>query len=168
MDITSPKSKTALGFFIFLIAALAIAFAIKSVLPHIWHGAASIFPDDATGIVTSTGESGNWTMHVNTCDSGQLKQYFGIAFFDKAQPTLGGRIVLPESGENHLSVNIPNTSLGSKFNQSDCPLWDVHLEQTNNSYNYVRVMTGHAHFDCQYSQPVPAHISGNLQFRSCH
>ncbi|AEU38730.1 hypothetical protein [Granulicella mallensis] len=121
----------------------------------------------ATGTATLSRESKNWTMHVNTCQSGQRQQYFGVGFFDESQPQTGGRIALPEDGEPHVVLNVPGTDFAVRYNKSDCKVWDVDVQRTNSSYNDIWAMEGHARFDCETSAPE-SHTTGDLKFDSCH
>ena len=125
------------------------------------------FPDDGTGTVTSSGATGDWTMHVNACVSGQRQSYWGVAFFDDDQRNLGGHLALPESGPEHVVVNLSNGQDSLQFDQNQCTVWDVGLNHTNTSYNRIVGIAGHARFDCRNAEPA-ARVVGALQFRSCH
>jgi hypothetical protein len=122
----------------------------------------------ATGTATLSRDSKNWTMHVNTCQSGQRQQYFGVAFFDETQPQTGGRVVQPEDGEPHVVMNVPGTDYGVRYSRSDCKVWDVDIQRTNSSYNDIWAIEGHARFDCEMGEPEVSHATGDLKFDSCH
>ena len=121
----------------------------------------------ATGTATLRRESKNWTMHVNTCQSGQREQYFGVSFFDEAQPETGGHIALPEDGEPHVMLNVPGTEFAVRYNKKNCSVWDVDLHHTGVWDNNIQVMEGHARFDCTTSEP-DSHATGDIKFDSCH
>ena len=121
----------------------------------------------ATGTATLSRDSKTWIMHVNTCQSGQRQQYFGVGFFDETQPQTGGRIALPEDGEPHVVMNVPGTDFAVRYSKSDCKLWDVDVQRTNSTYNDIWALEGHARFDCTTSQPA-SHATGDIQFDSCH
>ncbi len=136
-------------------------------LHRLLHHIPYLFPDDATGTVTATGDFGNWTMHVDQCLSGERRQYFGAAFSDHAQPTLGGHIALPEDGEAHIDIDTPQKGGSDVIQRGGCQVWDVDLQRSNSTYNNVYAITGHARFDCTFQNP-DAHLAGDVQFRSCH
>jgi len=122
---------------------------------------------DTTGTITSTGESGNWTMHISSCGSGQPYSYFGVGLFDRHQKDLQARIVLPESGEAHVTASIPGTNQEMNFPRSLCSTWDVDVEPTHTMYNHVRELQGHAKFTCDVPDGVGGHITGDVVFDSC-
>ena len=136
---------------------------LRRLLGHIPY----LFPPEVTGTVTATGTTGNWTMHVDECESGERSQYFGIAFFDHTQHALGGHINLTQDETPLLSVNTPRQGGSDEITSPGCAVWDVDIRRTNSSYNDIWAMKGHARFDCQYHDPE-ARVTGDLQFRSCH
>ncbi len=136
---------------------------LRRLLGHIPY----LFPPEAAGTVTSTGGTGDWTMHVDECESGERTQYFGIAFFDHTQRALGGHINLREDETPLLSINTPRQGGSEEIRSPGCSVWDVDLRRTNSTYNNIWAMDGHARFDCQYHDPE-ARVTGDLQFRSCH
>ena len=134
---------------------------------RVLHGMPGLFPDDASGTVTAHGGSGDWTMHVNACQSGEYRQFFGVTFFDESQAKLGGRLVLPVEGDQTLLVNTPARGGSDEVRSGACQVWDVDLQRTGTSYNRIVALQGHARFDCRLSNPE-ARLVGDLRFRSCH
>ena len=133
----------------------------------LWRAATVMFPDNATGTVTSSGPGGDWTMKVNACQSGMQKGYWGISFFDDNQKQLVGRVALPESGTAHVQLNQPGTGEAMRYEKTQCSVWDADVQYTSSSINGVRAMKGHAKFDCSGTDPV-TRVTGDLKFRSCH
>jgi len=120
------------------------------------------------GNVTLSIPTKTWTMHVNACASGERKEFFGVMFFDEKQPQTGGRLALPEEGEPHISLNLPDADYAIEYRKSDCSVWDVSLDHTNSTYNGIWAVKGHARFDCTTTDDTPSHATGDVQFDSCH
>ena len=136
---------------------------LRRLLSHIPY----LFPPEVSGTVTSTGSTGDWTMHVDDCESGERAQFFGISFFDHSQPALGGHFNLGRDETPLLSVDTPQQGGSEQILASGCSVWDVDIRRTSSTYNNIWAMKGHARFDCQSHDP-DVRITGDLQFRSCH
>ncbi len=135
-------------------------------LHSMWRKATFMFPDNASGTVTSSGAGGDWKMKVNACASGEHRQYWGVAFFDEDQPATGGRVVVPESGSPHLLVNKIDGPGSMQYDREQCSVWDVALEHSSVKINGFVGLKGHANFDCGGTDPV-TRVVGEVTFRSC-
>ena len=120
------------------------------------------------GDITLASPVKSWTMHVNSCSSGERKMFFGVLFSDKKQPAMGGRISMPEDGEPRIILNRPDADYAVAYGKRDCKVWDVDLQRTNSTYNNIWGMTGHARFDCETTDDTASHAVGDVQFGSCH
>ena len=124
------------------------------------------FPDSITGIVTASGDVGNWTIHPNACFSGETKEYFGFEFYDESQPQSGGQLVVPPDTDSSVTLNSSKGGTDT-FHRDDCQVWDVDLHRTNTRYNAIWGLDGHAKFDCQFHDP-DSRITADLTVHECH
>jgi hypothetical protein len=88
-----------------------------------------------------------------------------VSLSDRTNPALAARIVQPESGVEHVTVQIPNSDKEVTFNRQQCSLWDVDIQYDRTVFNGIRELAGHARFECSQGD---AHIVGNLELRKCH
>jgi hypothetical protein len=123
------------------------------------------FFDGARGTLASSGASGNWTMYASECTSGQARAFYGVSLSDRTNPALVARIVLPESGVEHVTVQIPNSHEEVSFNRQQCSVWDVDMHFDGTLANSIQELAGHARFECSEGD---AHIAGNLELLKCH
>jgi hypothetical protein len=121
--------------------------------------------DGARGTLASSGTSGNWTMYASECTSGQARAFYGVSLSDRINPTLAARIVQPESGVEHVTVQMPNSDEEVSFGRQQCSVWDVDIHYDGTLANSIRELAGHARFECSQGD---AHIVGNLELRKCH
>jgi hypothetical protein len=165
-----------------LLGALAVLFvvfvyAIIGPLPahlskarHDWLNAPDdphpqYFFDGARGTLVSTGTSGTWTMFASDCASGQAQSYFGVKVGDRTNLALSARVVSPESGQQHITVLVPENKSELSLNRDACTIWDVDMHNDGKVYNGVREIVGHARFDCAGNG---SHLVGDLQLRACN
>jgi hypothetical protein len=122
--------------------------------------------DSAGGTLTSTGASGDWTIHATSCTSGQpWGAFYGVNLADRSNAGLATRIVLPESGEDHVTVKVPGAQKDFRFDRSACSVWDVDIHFDGTVANSIYELAGHARLDCSQNG---AHIAANLDLRRCN
>ena len=87
----------------------------------------------------------------------------------KNQPQSGGGLILLVDHEASLGLNRPDKNYSVSFKRSDCSLWDVIVDRTNSTYNGRWAVEGHGRFDCSVPDTdTTLHVTGDLQFASCH
>ncbi len=84
--------------------------------------------------------------------------FYGVTVTNPKQPDFSARIVLPESGSPHVTLQRQGRN-DLVFERQACSVWDVSIEPTNYFHNEVQNLRGHAHFDC--TQDV-VHVRGNV------
>ena len=122
--------------------------------------------DTASGTLTSSGASGDWTMNATGCTSGQpAGAFFGVNLADGSNRNLAARIVQPESGEDHVTVSRISEQKEFRFDRSGCSVWDVDMHFDGTVANSVYELEGHARLDCSQNG---GHITANLDLRRCN
>ncbi len=127
------------------------------------------WPDDnpytaSAGRVVIDEKDGTASFSTTQCDSGQRRMFYGVIVTDPGHPELSARIVLPESGAPHVTLQKRGKE-DLVFERQSCSVWDVSIEQTNSFYNQVQNLRGHAHFDCTKDA---VHVRGDVELRACH
>jgi hypothetical protein len=90
--------------------------------------------------------------------------FYGVIVTDPKQPGLNARIVLPETGSPHVTLQRQGKN-DLVFERQSCSVWDVSIEQANSFYNQVQNLRGHAHFECTQNA---VHVMGHVELRACH
>jgi hypothetical protein len=142
---------------------------------HTTERRASRFNDGAQGVVSfsgssdssgSNGSKGSWRMQVDSCASGQHREFYGVSLVETAQPKLALNVVLPEDGTGHITVKTPGGML-DVIPKEQCSVWDVVVEEDGTVANDIYELAGHARFDCTLPDRS-AHVTGDVTLKSCH
>lgn len=129
-------------------------------------------------IVSSGSPYGDYMMQPSSCFSGEHESFFGVWVtpelekVDGRQGFRGGlKLVKSHLGEWEVYVESPIECSGLKCKirqlpRDACSLFDVSVENTNTTFNDIRVRRGHASLDCRFSSG--GKLSANLLFKGCH
>jgi hypothetical protein len=123
-------------------------------------------PDAARGSVDAAGEGiGTWHMVVDSCVSGQRRQFFGVVLYSRDNDELAVKIVQPAIGRARLSINVPGTDHANIYDAEDCPVLNVALHSGASTFNRITNVYGHIRFDCRFNDD---HVSGEVTMSYCH
>jgi hypothetical protein len=90
--------------------------------------------------------------------------FYGVNLADRSNRSFAARIVQPESGEEHVTVKIPNVEKEFRFDRQECSVWDVDIHFDGTVANSIYELAGHARLNCSQND---AHIVANLDLRHC-
>jgi hypothetical protein len=137
-----------------VLAAIAIPLAIGG------------FSSKVQGVVTASGgELGSWTMHADSCQSGERNQFRGVEIFASDDKRLGMSFLQPIGGEAAVSLNIPGGTSARRFGASDCTVLRGEVHRQTSMVNRITNVRGRVKFDCRYGDE---HATGDLTFENCH
>lgn len=135
-------------------------------------------PGNVEGQIYSRGAPhGDFTMTPTNCLSGEHESFFGVWLtsglvkVDGRQGFQGGlKLVKSHLGQWEVYLESPTDCDGLRctirpVGFSDCSRYDVHVENTNTTFNDIRVRRGHAYLECSF--PDGGALSASLDFKGC-
>ena len=135
-------------------------------------------PGNVEGSIYSSGQPhGSYVLTPSNCLSGEHESFFGVWLtsdlvkIDGRSGFQGGlKLVKTHLGDWEVYLESPNECQGLRcairpVGFSDCSRYEVHVENTNTTYNDIRVRRGYANLECRFDEGGT--LSANLTFKGC-
>jgi hypothetical protein len=75
------------------------------------------------------------------------------------------RIIEDPAQGTLVKINVPGTEHARLIAKTDCTTWDVQIRPTNNYVNDIRLLDGHAAFDCKLADGST--LAGRVELQGC-
>ncbi len=111
---------------------------------------------------------GSFDAPMTICESGAREYFLGVDVGSADQQVVMRIVENPNPGQGPTLtlVNAATPGEGLQLSRDNCSTLDVLVQPTNTLINGVRVMRGHARFDCALHSG--GMVRGDLDFSNCH